>query len=611
MTMRIHGDKIEFPDGTEQFTASSGGGGEAQPPVAFNYEMSANQVIDKLERVAVNFNTKVIDTDNAFDVSNNCYVVPKSGLYQLNSTLRLQSLNPSNLVYAVSTITVNGDTVVKTNDDFSGNYSYAHSAVNGIVVRLEKGQKVVVNAQGHTTTAEPNDVITVNSAYGSFSGHMISSITEGEVKEKEAVVFRGGISARQSVTSDTYTKVNLDTASTDTDNALVDGKFQPSVAGWYQVNGAVADTGTEPRSVHTVCRIYKNGEKYTEGSSIYGATISSYLSNVSDVIYLDPNSKWTDSDGNEQVGDYLELYGYVSSSTGTCTFSSSDSQTFLSAHLITGQSSGGGSGGGGSYTPEKMVWEEYPRGYDPVTERNIDVTYTNDTDVPRYVQMYIATDGLENVEFQIDGKSFGYLGNSDNDSISNQTPLFVVPSGSTYKLARGAGSTDIVNWHEARMPVAVGTGDSVWTEEDGKAKYDGDIEVNGVTVGTGEVELQGNLFTFGDKVVHQNLPTTATESNLYLEPSDGRLYRSTYSIDQAPEVTLQGNLVTYGERVAHLNLPTTTTPSNIYLEPTNGRLYRSTTTSYSAEEVDNKLAIKDKLIEKLSARLDELEKKVK
>ena len=27
--MRIHGDKIEFPDGTEQFTASSGGTGEA------------------------------------------------------------------------------------------------------------------------------------------------------------------------------------------------------------------------------------------------------------------------------------------------------------------------------------------------------------------------------------------------------------------------------------------------------------------------------------------------------------------------------------------------------------------------------------------------------
>ena len=42
-----------------------------------------------------------------------------------------------------------------------------------------------------------------------------------------------------------------------------------------------------------------------------------------------------------------------------------------------------------------------------------------------------------------------------------------------------------------------------------------------------------------------------------------------------------------------------------------GRLFKSTTTTYSTEEVDKKLAIKDKLIESLTKRLDELEKKVK
>ena len=42
----------------------------------------------------------------------------------------------------------------------------------------------------------------------------------------------------------------------------------------------------------------------------------------------------------------------------------------------------------------------------------------------------------------------------------------------------------------------------------------------------------------------------------------------------------------------------------------NGAIWKSTATTYTAEEVDKKLAIKDKLIEKLSARLDELEKKV-
>ena len=43
----------------------------------------------------------------------------------------------------------------------------------------------------------------------------------------------------------------------------------------------------------------------------------------------------------------------------------------------------------------------------------------------------------------------------------------------------------------------------------------------------------------------------------------------------------------------------------------NGVVYETTSTSYTAEEVDKKLAIKDKLIEKLSERLDKLEKKLK
>jgi hypothetical protein len=49
---------------------------------------------------------------------------------------------------------------------------------------------------------------------------------------------------------------------------------------------------------------------------------------------------------------------------------------------------------------------------------------------------------------------------------------------------------------------------------------------------------------------------------------------------------------------------------NIYMS-SDGKLHRSTSAFYSTEEVDKKLAIKDKLIEKLSARLDKLEKRVK
>ena len=58
------------------------------------------------------------------------------------------------------------------------------------------------------------------------------------------------------------------------------------------------------------------------------------------------------------------------------------------------------------------------------------------------------------------------------------------------------------------------------------------------------------------------------------------------------------------------NLPEAGTPSNLYVSPA-GTVHLSTATSYTAEEVDKKLAIKDKLIESLTKRLDKLEKRVK
>ena len=63
-------------------------------------------------------------------------------------------------------------------------------------------------------------------------------------------------------------------------------------------------------------------------------------------------------------------------------------------------------------------------------------------------------------------------------------------------------------------------------------------------------------------------------------------------------------------RVENLTTSTTNDPPNLYVNSI-GMLKKTSASLYSAEEVDKKLAVKDKLIEKLSARLDELEKRVK
>jgi hypothetical protein len=65
-----------------------------------------------------------------------------------------------------------------------------------------------------------------------------------------------------------------------------------------------------------------------------------------------------------------------------------------------------------------------------------------------------------------------------------------------------------------------------------------------------------------------------------------------------------------GIRFPQAVVVTSTGTPNMYID-SNGKIFKSTASTYSTEEVDKKLAIKDKLIEKLSERLDKLEKKLK
>ena len=151
----------------------------------------------------------------------------------------------------------------------------------------------------------------------------------------KTVAFRGHLSANQTVVTGVFTKINLDTASIDTDNALVDGKFQPSVAGYYQVNGGIGQA-CNPTSTKTTCNLYKNGSVINWGSQVNTQTDGSYNSNTSDVIYLNGTT------------DYLELYGRVVT-TGTSAIESDANlygfglSTYLSAVLVSGSSASGDS----------------------------------------------------------------------------------------------------------------------------------------------------------------------------------------------------------------------------------------------------------------------------
>ena len=92
--------------------------------------------------------------------------------------------------------------------------------------------------------------------------------------------------------------------------------------------------------------------------------------------------------------------------------------------------------------------------------------------------------------------------------------------------------------------------------------------------------------------------------------------KKTFKVDEAGLNLVSKDVTVFNANNANqILLPTVfdntnNVSANLHIA-SNGVIYRATATTYTAEEVDQKLAIKDKLIEKLSARLDALEKRVK
>jgi aspartate 1-decarboxylase len=105
-------------------------------------------------------------------------------------------------------------------------------------------------------------------------------------------------------TSGTTTKVTLDTEIFDTNNNFASSRFTPTVAGYYLINGKVRITGTGCTGNAT---LYKNGAQLIIGSYV-AATSSVIFSTVSTVVYLNGST------------DYIELYGYGDTTSGSPTF---------------------------------------------------------------------------------------------------------------------------------------------------------------------------------------------------------------------------------------------------------------------------------------------------
>ena len=156
--------------------------------------------------------------------------------------------------------------------------------------------------------------------------------------------------------------------------------------------------------------------------------------------------------------------------------------------------------------------------------------------------------------------------------------------GLGYKCQSGVSIYSQVDIQKVGTGGASSGGDSIWTDVDGDAV----LETDGK-----KLTIDANVAELGAKA----RITTDTPSLEFKVGSGG-----------LPDMTIGGTGVISAQGI--YDLTTNAVAPNVCVDG-GGVLRRSTVATYSAEEVDARLAIKDKLIEKLSARLDALEKRVK
>jgi hypothetical protein len=114
--------------------------------------------------------------------------------------------------------------------------------------------------------------------------------------------FRAYLGTSQNITNATWTKVQLNTETFDTNNNFDNStnyRFTPTVAGYYQLNAGIYCNYTSTPGVRLAIGFYKNGSSYIENAltnpsaTLYGSMV------LSSLMYFNGTS------------DYVELYGLI------------------------------------------------------------------------------------------------------------------------------------------------------------------------------------------------------------------------------------------------------------------------------------------------------------
>ena len=137
--------------------------------------------------------------------------------------------------------------------------------------------------------------------------------------------FSAYAASNQSISNITDTKITLDTELFDTNSNFASSRFTPTVAGYYQISATIKTTSSGNLRRADI-ELFKNGSLYQVGSSIdlgASSTGTSFIqSTISTVIYFNGST------------DYVELYIYSQTNSGSITVAGGSDKTWMSGCLV-------------------------------------------------------------------------------------------------------------------------------------------------------------------------------------------------------------------------------------------------------------------------------------
>ena len=151
---------------------------------------------------------------------------------------------------------------------------------------------------GTFTIASPNGNTDRTINLPDSNGTILTTATAGVPIGGPA--FSASPNASVSVANVTFTKLNFQVEEFDTNSNFSSSRFTPTVAGYYQINGMVSISGSNPTSGIMLVSLYKNGVRFLDGNQIPFALNAPKIL-LSTLVYLNGSS------------DYVELYAYQSS----------------------------------------------------------------------------------------------------------------------------------------------------------------------------------------------------------------------------------------------------------------------------------------------------------